>query len=298
MTNETRGASPEQLEHDIAVTRMEIDSTLEAIQEKLSPGQILDQALRYTKDNGGQFAGNIGRSVRDNPIPLALVGIGLSWLMVSGNRNDAESPYRAQTRDVDPSSRDRVASGTDAARERVVTASEAVEGKASELAGAGRQKLREARDTAEQYGEAAKSRLESVRSHTTDAARSARDGIYSTTDSAVRFFEEHPLVFGALAVAAGAALAAIIPPTRRESEFMGDESTRLREAAKEEAQETVRSVKTVARAAKAGVKKGVKTASEVDGREAGASSTNGKTPTANRPASTDTGSASPDGKAP
>jgi hypothetical protein len=236
MTTETRGASPEQLERDIAATRMEIDSTLAAIQDKLSPGQILDQALRYTKDNGGQLAGNVGRSVRDNPIPLALVGIGLSWLMVSGSRGDDDLPSRPTTGEDRSSVRERAAHTADAAQDR----------------------------------------LDSVRAQTADAARGARDGAYRAKDSAIRFFDEHPLVVGALAVAAGAALGALLPATRRESEVMGDESARVREAAKEE---TVRSAKTIARAVKTGAKKGSKAASD-EGSETGASKGEGTTATA------------------
>lgn len=77
----TATESPEQLEQQIARTRAEIDVTLDAIQEKLSPGRLLDQVMDYTKENGGAFAGNLGRSVRDNPVPVALLGIGLGWLM-------------------------------------------------------------------------------------------------------------------------------------------------------------------------------------------------------------------------
>lgn len=262
MTTETRGASPEQLERDIAATRMEIDSTLAAIQDKLSPGQILDQALRYMKDNGGQLAGNVGRSVRDNPIPLALVGIGLSWLMVSGSRGNDDLPSSPATGEDRSSVRERAAHTADAAQDRISSTAEQLERKASELAGEGKEKLRDAGETTQRYGEAAKDRLDSVRAQTGDAVRGARNGAYRAKDSAIRFFDEHPLVVGALAVAAGAALGALLPATRRESDVMGDESKRVREAAKEEAEETVHSAKTIARAVKAGAKRGSEAASD------------------------------------
>ncbi len=42
--------------------------------------------------------------------------------------------------------------------------------------------------------------------------------------------EENPLVIGALAVAAGAALGALLPSTAREGQLMGEASRRVKEA--------------------------------------------------------------------
>jgi hypothetical protein len=74
----------DRIERDLARTRARLDATIDALQEKLSPGQMVDQAVSYLKDTGGgEFGRNLMVSVRDNPIPVALVGIGLAWLMVS-----------------------------------------------------------------------------------------------------------------------------------------------------------------------------------------------------------------------
>lgn len=89
MTTE-KTASPDQIEREIDQTRREISHTIDALTEKLSPGQLLDQALGYVKEGGGAFVGNLGRSVRDNPVPVTLLGVGLAWLMMSG-RSHPES---------------------------------------------------------------------------------------------------------------------------------------------------------------------------------------------------------------
>lgn len=108
MTQDTR--SPEQIERDLAAKRSRIDDTIDALQEKLSPGQLLDQGLGYLRGGGAsEFGSNLGRTVRDNPVPIALVGIGLTWLMTSGQsrghaRNGGSQPvYRDYP--VDPYSR-------------------------------------------------------------------------------------------------------------------------------------------------------------------------------------------------
>ena len=54
------------------------------IQEKLSPGQMVDELLNYAKDSGGsEFVADLGQSVRTNPLPVALLGMSLMWLIAS-----------------------------------------------------------------------------------------------------------------------------------------------------------------------------------------------------------------------
>ena len=43
---------PEEIEDDIERTRAEVSSTLDAIQSRLTPGQMMDQALQYLRSSG------------------------------------------------------------------------------------------------------------------------------------------------------------------------------------------------------------------------------------------------------
>lgn len=98
--NEVR--SPEQIEREIGELRAQISDTLDAVQDKLSPGELLDQALGYAK-GGGAVAADIGRGMRDNPIPATLFGISLAWLWYSGSRRNppaVERPDSAQLREA------------------------------------------------------------------------------------------------------------------------------------------------------------------------------------------------------
>lgn len=91
------------IERDLARTRSRLDATLDELQQKLSPGELMDQAVTYLKEGGGmEFGHNLGRSVRDNPIPVALIGIGLGWLVVANSRK-AEPPtaWRDEPRTFD-----------------------------------------------------------------------------------------------------------------------------------------------------------------------------------------------------
>ena len=76
--------SPDLILTEIEQTRSQMDSTLEAIEKRLTPGELLDQGLNYLRNSGGrEFISNLGASVKGQPLPASLVGIGLAWLMVN-----------------------------------------------------------------------------------------------------------------------------------------------------------------------------------------------------------------------
>ena len=87
--------SPAELEREVRESRADVERTLDAIQDRLSPGQLVDQMSHYLRDNGGEFARNFGDTVRQNPVPVVLVGVGLAWMMFSGPRHDGGLPRAA-----------------------------------------------------------------------------------------------------------------------------------------------------------------------------------------------------------
>jgi hypothetical protein len=91
--------SSQEIEQEIEQQRQHMGRTLDAIQERLSPGEIMDQVVDYFRSGrgeditrgAGEFVSNLGRSIRDNPIPVALIGTGVCWLIFSGARRRGES---------------------------------------------------------------------------------------------------------------------------------------------------------------------------------------------------------------
>ena len=80
--------SPQEVQREVQQSRADAEETLEAIQERLSPGQMFEQVVDYMRSsNGSDFVRNLGTMVRDNPVPVALVGTGLVWLMLSSSRS-------------------------------------------------------------------------------------------------------------------------------------------------------------------------------------------------------------------
>lgn len=141
---------------------------------------------------------------------------------------------------------------------------EGVEDAASEVGDAARRAGRSASDFAsrtraslaagtESLGEEARSRVMAARERAVEARRratqAARSGYDRGRAGAVDFFEQQPLVAGALAVAVGAAIAGALPRTRKEDEWFGDSSDALMEEAERIFSEERRKAERVAGAA-------------------------------------------------
>ena len=73
----------EDLKRDVAEERARVDATLDEVQRRLTPGQLIDEVLHHGRGAGSDFMANLGRSLAANPIPAALVGVGLMWLLLA-----------------------------------------------------------------------------------------------------------------------------------------------------------------------------------------------------------------------
>jgi Protein of unknown function (DUF3618) len=85
------GQGPGGIERDLAQTRSRLAATIDTLERRLSPGAVVDQAIASVKETGGGELGrNLMLTVRDHPIPVVLIGIGIAWLMLSGRRSEDE----------------------------------------------------------------------------------------------------------------------------------------------------------------------------------------------------------------
>ena len=77
----------EQFEREAEETRWQLTGTLEELRGRLTPGRVLDQVIDYWRNEAvGEFLSNLRREVRENPIPLVLIGTGIAWLMLASSR--------------------------------------------------------------------------------------------------------------------------------------------------------------------------------------------------------------------
>ena len=81
MTGTADPRPPEEIERDIEATRAEMAETLDVIERKLSPGQLIDQAVDYLRAEG--TGSRVGEVIKRNPLPVVLIGVGLAWLALS-----------------------------------------------------------------------------------------------------------------------------------------------------------------------------------------------------------------------
>ncbi|WP_164512269.1 DUF3618 domain-containing protein [Oceaniglobus ichthyenteri] len=87
MTSETR--TPAEIEREIETQRSDLTSNLEDLQDKFSIDTLVRQVSDQFREHGGDIGKSITDQVKANPIPLALTGIGLAWMMFGNGQKPA-----------------------------------------------------------------------------------------------------------------------------------------------------------------------------------------------------------------
>ena len=82
---------PKSLEREANARRESLSRTLDAVEQRLSPNHLSQQAASYFGEHGGDIAKSVSRSVKENPLPLLLTGIGLAWLISTQSRSSSSS---------------------------------------------------------------------------------------------------------------------------------------------------------------------------------------------------------------
>jgi hypothetical protein len=191
--------SKDEIQEHIQTTQEELRHTIEAIGESLSPGEMVDAVLHALRVGPGEFAASFGRSVRDNPVPLGLVSVGLAWLMLG---TDTRRQIRERAEKTGGQVRDRAQKTKTQVRDRAAHMRHKAEGAAEEASGEGREKAEGMRNAAQRGYERAR--------------RSASD---------------QPLVLAAVGLFAGAAVAAALPRSRMEQRAFGEQVEHAAETA-------------------------------------------------------------------
>jgi len=77
----------EQLECEAEVARSNLAADLDELRQRMTPGQIVDEVADYARDTPvAEFARNLLRDVRENPLPLLLIGAGIAWSVIASSR--------------------------------------------------------------------------------------------------------------------------------------------------------------------------------------------------------------------
>ncbi|WP_051340579.1 hypothetical protein [Azospirillum halopraeferens] len=172
-------------------------------------------------------------TMRSNPIPLAMIGLGIGWLALTGSGYDRRIAHSDMVR--------RAGSTVRHARDSVYGAAEhAYERAGDTLRQAGDRAgdtMNRARGMAGGTGGADAAhgmgdRMGEYGHEAAGRARSMAGGFWDMVD-------DHPLVAGVMGVALGAALGASIPSTRYENRWVGDYADEVYDQARHFAQDAI-----------------------------------------------------------
>jgi hypothetical protein len=286
------------LQSQIAHTRSEMSRTIDQIQGMLSPAHLKAQAQETIREatvgrvedmayRAEMRARSWVETVKDNPIPAALVGIGLGWMLLSnggngkqrngGSRRQYTEPHRRsggedmgryaswqeqryyqETPSMMDRTRDEIGQTAGRVGERIGETAENVGQRIGETAETVSHRIGETADhvgqrigqTASQVGEQVSATAGQVQHKAQEVAGQARTQADRAGQSFGDAMRENPLAVGAMAVALGAAVGLALPSTRKEDELMGEARDRLVDEARDAARQTAQRVQHVAEEAK------------------------------------------------
>ena len=242
--------NPDEIEQDIERTRSEMKSTLEAIEQKLAPQRLLEQAMDAVRNIVSPESG-LGRTVRDNPVPLALMGIGAVWLFIGASRKSAS--YGGGAHYGRHASGESMTSGYasygfgDGGNSGGVGSADytsdydaAGEGYETTAAGRAGRVLDKAKSKASRYADDATRYAHDVQDRAGGWARDARTQVDQVTARAGDIYNQYPIAIGIGAVLVGAIIGASFRRTKTEDDLMGQHRDDLVRQADHTAAEALR----------------------------------------------------------
>ena len=207
-----------------------------------------DSARQSGSASRADFMSGLNDAIRENPVPAALVGMGLLWLfaggrnvrlggatssMAGGMGRAAHGAGAAAYRGV-RSAAGRVGDGARAAAQGAEAAASKVAETATDIAGT----MRNAFPTDSQQSGESDDQIVPWDSYQDEGGWAARrEGLgsqmSSVQDTLADLFARQPLMLGAVGVAIGAAVAASLPASSVENRLMGETSEALKDRAEE-----------------------------------------------------------------
>lgn len=251
------------MQREIRDRQSRIGATLDSLRHRLAPHTLKEQTMNRMTNRMSSGASSMGDMVRGNPVPLAMIGIGLGWMLLSRSGLDQRIAHSGAMRSVRRTAgstaryaRDTFYSATDSVRDAAShmadragdMASDAYESASdatSRMTGGGTYRDRPGDD---RTGGPAGRGFPQQPSHLQGGRGGSKGGSMASsmsrqlghvTTSFWDLVEDHPLVAGVMGVALGAALGASIPGTRYEERWVGDYASQVTGAAKEAAQDVI-----------------------------------------------------------
>ncbi|HUQ53180.1 MAG TPA: DUF3618 domain-containing protein [Gammaproteobacteria bacterium] len=216
---------PAALERDIDTTRADVRATLAALERRLSFDRLVEMTVGRIRERGGEFAGNLTDTATQNPMPVLLTSIGLGWMMLMSRRgNGASQPSRARARAAEAA--DSVSGAAERFGERFSGAKDRFGEQVSGAAHGASERMHEAGSRLHEAVESSRQTLgataESMRDNASRMASATREQMSYATDRIDQLLHEQPLLLGALGLAAGALIGALLPTSEAEGRLLGE----------------------------------------------------------------------------
>jgi len=240
--------SASQMASDAASSASQMASDIASSASEMASGAA--SSAGHMASTAGETAVDAGSSVLDliqrNPVPAALVGIGLGWLYL--NRSSGQPDFRANNTSqyrYNPQGGTRgYQAGYPGARgsddgSMVGRAADQV----SDLASSAQERVGEMAGTVqERVGDMAGT----VQDHVTDMAGTVMDQTQRAPGQLQRMIQERPLTTAAVAASLGAAVGLWLPSTQIENQMMGSARDQVMDRAQSVASDTMEKVQAVA----------------------------------------------------
>jgi len=218
----------------------------------------VEEMARNATDTAGGWRQGLMDTVKANPMPAALVGLGVSWLLLNRPSSSSESPAytgRAYGAGMVPGYRSagypspdfggssNTGSGLGGAAQGAQQAVSRVTDRTQARAG---EMVDQVQDTAggvlDQVQGAASDAMGQVQETGGQVIDQVQEQASRAQGFLQRQLEENPLIVGAVAVAVGGVLAGTVRSTSREDQLLGATRDRVMHAAQEVTQETIQKV--------------------------------------------------------
>jgi hypothetical protein len=213
------------LEAQSEVERAGIEDTIREIKRRLTPGQLVDEVLAYTKDGGGQFLSNLGNQATGNPLPVTLIGAGLVWFLFS--QKNGGGGISKTVSSASWVGENRTSSTTENGGRQDNSIAEYVERGLEHAADVGRQGIDTINDGSGHAASSLSTAAHSVSAGLSSGGAAAKEfaaEVEELADRSGAFIREHPLVLLGAGVAIGALLGAAVPVSVAEVSIMGEPS--------------------------------------------------------------------------
>jgi len=266
----------DDIKAQIKETRAEMGETIDAIQNRLSLSNISEQvseqvnnaietakntvydatvgkAVTLMKDTGrimkntGRDISNsaIGETIKENPLPLALIGVGAGLLIYKGFAKGGNGPrtQRRRLNRVEGQTWDRDRFAYDRTEHERPGRAGSISDTAGSAAGSVSRAAGSAVDNVKHLAEKTRAGAADLSHRTIEKAEQLGTKAQETYH---HYLEEKPWAIGALAVAAGAAIGMAIPSTRYEGRLMGEARMNLVNKVQESASELIDNAKQAA----------------------------------------------------